>query len=215
MSGDCAVRGAATPRRTQRTDTHRHPTTTNRFLSAVMHPSQLGSEPDSWLVDRTLGAQVRRHTCNEDHLRNHATNGRWSAPQQKAHWNGNTTVRGDGAVGQHPHRQTRNAQLLESSHRPERALQRARQVVAVQDTAHTVACHVHERRLSGLATSSGPQQQKRNTLVAAPRAVVVRRVDALTDMTTTYRSLSAVIHPSQLGSEPDSLLELKSLRAQD
>jgi hypothetical protein len=54
-----------------------------------------------------------------------------------------------------------------------------------------------------------------HTVVAAPQAVVVRWADALTDTTTTYRSLSAVIHPSQLGSEPDSLLDLKSLCAQD
>ncbi len=43
--------------------------------------------------------------------------------------------------------------------------------------------------------------------------MVAKRAEALTDRTTTYSMFSAVSDPSELGSEPDSWLLLRHLRA--
>jgi hypothetical protein len=43
--------------------------------------------------------------------------------------------------------------------------------------------------------------------------VVVPQANALTDRTTTHRYTSPVSDPSELGSEPDSWLEYRFLRA--
>jgi hypothetical protein len=51
-------------------------TETHRFVRLFIDPSQLGSDPDSWLLPRFLRAQDRRHT-HEQRLGTHATNGRW------------------------------------------------------------------------------------------------------------------------------------------
>ena len=45
--------------------------------------------------------------------------------------------------------------------------------------------------------------------------MVVLRADALTDRTSTYRYVSPVSDPSELGSEPDSWLLPRPLRAHE
>ena len=45
--------------------------------------------------------------------------------------------------------------------------------------------------------------------------MVAPRADALTDRTTTYSIVSPASDPSELGSEPDSCLDARFLRAHD
>ena len=56
-------------------------------------------------------------------------------------------------------------------------------------------------------------QQKKTKHTHRESAWVVTRAEALTDRTTTHRFASVVSDPSELGSEPDSWLENRSLRA--
>ncbi len=49
-------------------------TTTYRYLNAVSDPSQLGSEPDSWLLSMYLRAHDRSGWCVCQRLGSHAPN---------------------------------------------------------------------------------------------------------------------------------------------
>ena len=59
------------------------------------------------------------------------------------------------------------------------------------------------------------EEKQQNRAAAKTSALVAPRADALTDRTTTYSSLSARSDPSELGSEPDSWLHSRSLRAHE
>ena len=61
------------------------------------------------------------------------------------------------------------------------------------------------------------QQKKNKTNRAAAKtsALVAPRADAVADRTTTYRYVSPVSDPSELGSEPDSWLLSRTLRADE
>ena len=117
-------------------------TTTYSKKSAVSDPSELGSEPDSWLDSSRLRAHERSGWCvREQRLGSHAPN-------------------------------------------------RQRSTASRRKTHKTVP------------------QLKTGALVAP-------RVDALTDRITTYRYWTAVSDPSELGSDPDSCLYSRFLRAHD
>jgi hypothetical protein len=58
-----------------RADALTYKTTTHRFVSPVSDPSELGSEPDSWLTLRCLRAHERSRWCvREQRLGSHAPN---------------------------------------------------------------------------------------------------------------------------------------------
>ncbi len=59
------------------------------------------------------------------------------------------------------------------------------------------------------------QKKKLKSAAAKTSELVAPRADALTDRTTAYRYLSPVSDPSELGSEPDSWLDSRSLRAHE
>ena len=119
-----------------RADALTNRTTTYSALSAASDPSELGSEPDSWLLLR--------------YLRSHERSGRCAREQR-----------------------------LAAAHR----------------------------------TGSGARPEEKDRAAAKTSALVASRFDVLMDRTTTYRLLSFVSDPSELGSEPDSWLVPRLLRA--
>ena len=68
---------------------------------------------------------------------------------------------------------------------------------------------------TGRGAQPAEEKTQKERAAAKTSALVAPRADALTDRTTTYSAVSAVSDPSQLGSEPDSWLSKRSLRAHE
>ncbi len=110
-----------------------------------------------------------------------------------------------------------DAQIFEPSQRPERAGQRARQLVGVQlparaqddsDRGHAREPRGQPRHFQLLASC----KQKKTKHSNRQSVWVVTRAAALTDRTATHRYMSVASDPSDLGSEPESWLECRYLR---
>ena len=218
------------------TPTHSsHKTTAHRRVSRESDVSELGSVPVSLLEPRILCRKIANTGVSRDRA---ATKWRWSASAENQNYVQWRCRSGD-AAGRRTHRRDLHAHAHELKLLPEPAGQRARQQVGGQVPAIEKAHAMRENQTGSHTTS-----KKRNTIAATLRAVRGRRPNghtvhaqscvgvrqqtmktlcavampragARTDGTFTHRLTSAVVRPSELGSEPDSKLEDAFLRPQD
>ncbi len=112
-----------------RADALTNRTTTYSALSAASDPSELGSEPDSWLLLRYLRAHERSGRCaREQRLAATHRTGSGARPAEEQQ----NRVVADALTDR-----TKNVQVCEPIQRPEPAWQRARKLVRSKGAART------------------------------------------------------------------------------
>ncbi len=137
-------------------------TTTHRNASPVSDPSELGSEPDSWLLFSCLRARVKTHNMGMRVSRDSGQPRHGQAATSRQRKNTNTTNREcawlHGAADRKTDGQDYDAQVHVPSHIPEPAGQRARELVGVQIPAlaheDSQCGHAREPRLGAVPARS-------------------------------------------------------------